>query len=256
MGAQPVFALNIVEFPVKTLPLSILEEILKGGSDKTQEAGVSIAGGHSVEDNAPKYGMAVTGFIDPLKLITNKGAKPGDVLFLTKPLGIGILTTALDRGLAGREVEQEIYKIMAHLNRGAAEAMVAVGVHACTDVTGFGLLGHLYEMMSASKLSAQIVVDHVPVLAEAKKQVKSGAIPAGTHNNFRYLLNKVKTEKEISHDSMMLLCDAQTSGGLLIAVQEEKADQLQAELIKAGCLVAAVIGKVTEQKEKAIELLS
>jgi selenide,water dikinase len=256
MGAKPVYALNIVEFPVKSLPLSILEEILKGGADKALEAGVSIAGGHSVEDNAPKYGMAVTGLVDPTKLVRKKGANPGDVLFLTKPLGTGILTTAIDRGLAGAETEQEIYHIMAYLNKGAAEAMLAIGVNACTDVTGFGLLGHLAEMLTAGNVSAKINFNKTPLIAGVRSMAKAGAIPAGTHNNYRYLRDKVNWKAGIFQEEVMLLCDAQTAGGLLIAVAEEKAGRLQAALAKADCLVAAEIGVVTKQKEKVIEVLS
>lgn len=256
MGAKPVYALNIVEFPVKSLPLSILEEILKGGADKALEAGVSVAGGHSIEDNAPKYGMSVTGFADPTKLVRKKGAKPGDVLFLTKPLGTGVLTTAIDRGLTGADTEAEIYKIMAHLNKGAADAMLSVGVNACTDVTGFGLLGHLTEMLSASDVSAQIYLTKVPFINGAKEMADEGAIPAGTHNNYRHIRNMVKWEKFKNQEDMMLLCDAQTSGGLLISVPQDKADSLKAALLNEGCLAAAEIGMITEKKEKRVELLS
>jgi len=256
MGAKPIYALNIVEFPVKSLPLSILQEILRGGADKALEAGVSIAGGHSIEDNAPKYGMAVTGFVDPTKLVKKSGAQPGDVLFLTKPLGTGILTTAIDRGLTGAETEQEIYKIMAHLNKGAAEAMMEVGVHACTDVTGFGLLGHLIEMMNGSNTSAQVFLNRVPLIQGARELAKTGAIPAGTHNNYRYIRNNVKWEGHDKKEDIMLLCDAQTAGGLLIAVSQEKADQLKAALVKAGCLAAEEIGRVAEKEEKAIKVLA
>lgn len=255
MGAKPVYALNIVEFPVKSLPLSILEEILKGGADKAAEAGVSIAGGHSIEDNAPKYGMAVTGFVDPSDIVTKKGAKPGDILFLTKPLGTGVLSTAVDRGIAGSETEQEIYKIMAQLNKGAAEAMLKVGVSACTDVTGFGLLGHLTEMLNASKVSAQINLGEIPLITGARESAQKGAIPAGTHNNYRYLRKMVDWERVTSQEDRMLLCDAQTSGGLLIAVSPEKADRLRTALLEHGCLKAAEVGVITERKEKAAEIL-
>jgi selenide,water dikinase len=256
VGAKPVFALNVVEFPVKSLPLSILEEILKGGADKALEAGVSIAGGHSIECNAPKYGMAVTGFVEPTKLVKKKGAKPGDVLFLTKPLGTGILTTAIDRGLAGTDTEQELYQIMAHLNRDAAEAMQIVGVHACTDITGFGLLGHLAEMLTAGGVAARISLSKIPLITGAKELAKEGAIPAGTHNNYRFIRNNVKWESVKSQEDMMLLCDAQTSGGLLIAVAQEKADKLRDALVQGGCLVTAEIGVITDQKEKLIEIVS
>lgn len=256
MGAKPIFALNIVGFPVKSLPLSILEEILKGGADKAAEAGVSIAGGHSVEDNAPKYGMAVTGLVDPSKVVRKKGARPGDLLILTKPLGTGIITTALDRGLAGAEMESKVYEIMAHLNKGASEAMIDVGVHACTDITGFGLLGHLHEMLIASNVSAQIFLDQVPVIPEARELVKTGTVPGGTHNNYRFLRENIKWKGEFSEEDMMLLCDAQTSGGLLMAVPQEKGEQLKAALTKAGCLVVAELGLVTEKQDKVLEVFS
>lgn len=254
MGAKPAYALNIVEFPVKSLPLSILQEILKGGTDKALEAGVTIAGGHSVEDNAPKYGMAVTGFVNPAQMVRKSGSQKGDALFLTKPLGIGILTTAIDRGLTGSETEQEIYNIMAHLNKGASEAMIEVGVHACTDITGFGLLGHLREMMNGSNTSAQVFLNKIPLIEGAKELAKAGAIPAGTHNNYRYIRNNVKWERHSSKEEEMLLCDAQTAGGLLIAVSQEKAEQLKTALMKAGCLVTAEIGRVIEKSERVIEV--
>lgn len=255
MGGKPIYALNIVEFPVKSLPLSILEEILKGGADKALEAGVSVAGGHSVEDNAPKYGMTVTGLVDPMKIVRKKGARPGDILFLTKPLGTGIITSAIDRGLAGTEIEQEIYQIMAHLNKGASETMTSIGVHACTDVTGFGLLGHLYEMMASSQVSAQINLNKIPVIPGTRTLLKMGAIPLGIHNNYRYLRDKVIWQEDVSQEDKMLLCDPQTAGGLLMAVPQEKAGQLQAALLKAGCIVAAEIGMVMEKKEKLLEVV-
>ncbi len=255
MGGKPTYALNIVEFPVKSLPLSILEEILKGGADKALEAGVSVAGGHSIEDNAPKYGMTVTGLVDPMKIVRKKGARSGDILFLTKPLGTGIITSAIDRGLAESEIEEEIYRIMAHLNKDASEAMMSVGVHACTDVTGFGLLGHLYEMMASSQVSAQININKIPLITETRSLLKMGAVPPGTHNNYRYLRDKTIWKKEISQEDIMLLCDPQTSGGLLIAVSQEKADQLQTALLEAGCIVASEIGLVTEKREKSIEVV-
>lgn len=263
MGAKPIYALNIVEFPVKTLPLSILEEILRGGADKALEAGVNIAGGHSIEDNAPKYGLTVTGLVDPTKIVGKKGACPGDILFLTKPLGTGIITSTIDPGLVGSEIEQEIYEIMAHLNKGASETMTSIGVHACTDITGFGLLGRLYEMMTSSQVSAQINLDKISLISEVRKLLKMGAVSSGTHNNYPYLREKIIWQEGVSQEDIMLLCDAQTSGGLLIAVPQEKASQFQYALLEAGCLVAAEtgclvaaeIGLVTEKKEKFIELV-
>jgi len=254
MGAKPVFALNIVGYPVKSLPLSILEEILKGGADKAGEAGASIAGGHSVDDNAPKYGMAVTGFVDPAKIIRKKGARPGDALILTKPLGTGIITTAIDRGLAGSEVESQVYEIMAHLNKGASDAMLEIGVHACTDVTGFGLLGHLYEMLTVSGCSAKLFLNEVPIIPEARKFIKTGAVPAGTHSNYRFIREHTNWKGGITEESKLVLCDAQTSGGLLMAVPEEKAEKLVLSLTEKGCLAAVKIGVVTEKKEKLLTI--
>jgi len=256
MGAKPVFALNIVGYPVKSLPLSILEEILKGGADKAGEAGASIAGGHSVDDNAPKYGMAVTGFVDPAKIIRKKGARPGDALILTKPLGTGIITTAIDRGLAGSEVESQVYEIMAHLNKGASDAMLEIGVHACTDVTGFGLLGHLYEMLTVSGCSAKLFLNEVPIIPEARKFIKTGAVPAGTHSNYRFIREHTNWKGGITEESKLVLCDAQTSGGLLMAVPEEKAEKLVLSLTEKGCLAAVKIGVVTEKKEKTLIIFS
>jgi len=254
MGAEPVFALNIVCFPVKSLPLNILEEILKGGADVAAQAGVTIAGGHSVEDNAPKYGMAVTGTADPAKLLFKKGAQPGDKLFITKPLGSGIITTAIDRDLAGEGLIEKIYGVMVELNRGAAIAMLETGVNACTDVSGFGLLGHLYEMMAASGAAVKIYTGSVPVIDEVWDLVRSGVVPGGTHNNCRYLAGKVHSDK-VPSETRTVLCDSQTSGGLLISVSPEKAGKLEEALKKEGCLAAACIGEIIEGPPGTIELL-
>lgn len=244
MGATPFAAQNIVGFPVKSLPLSILEEVLRGGAAVTAEAGVTVAGGHSIDDNTPKYGMVVTGTANPAQLVYKKGALAGDVLFLTKPLGSGIITTALEREMAGVELEEKIYKVMVHLNRGAANAMIEAGVHACTDITGFGLLGHLHEMLVASNVVAEIQLTKVPVLDEAWDLARAGAVPAGSHNNYRYLISKVKWDEGVRQEARLILCDAQTSGGLLIAVSPDKADQLQELLAKEACLATKPIGKV------------
>lgn len=254
MGAEPVFALNIVCFPVKSLPVYILQEVLRGGADIAARAGVTIAGGHSVEDNAPKYGMVVTGTADPAKLLYKKGARPGDKLFITKPLGSGIITTAIDRDLAGEELISKVYNLMVELNCGAARAMLEVGVNACTDVSGFGFLGHLYEMMTASGTAAKIFTGSVPVLDEVWDLVRSGIVPGGTHNNCRYLVDKVRSDK-VSPETRTVLCDSQTSGGLLIAVSREKADRLKELLNKEGCLAAECIGEVTDGPVGTVELL-
>lgn len=244
MGGTPFAAQNIVGFPVKSLPLSILEEVLRGGAQVATEAGVTVAGGHSIDDNTPKYGMVVTGTADPAQLVYKNGARPGDILFLTKPLSSGIITTALEREMAGTELEEKIYQVMVHLNRGAAKAMLEVGVHACTDITGFGLLGHLQEMLVASNAAAEIQLNKVPVLAETWDLARAGAVPAGSHNNFRFLSPMVKWDKGVSQEARLILSDAQTSGGLLIAVSPDKADMLQEHLAKETCLTTKPIGEV------------
>lgn len=244
MGATPLMAQNIVGFPVKSLPLNILKEILRGGAAVANDAGVTVAGGHSVDDNTPKYGMVVTGMVNPAQLTCKKGALPGDILFLTKPLGSGIITTALDREMAGKELETKIYQVMVHLNQGAARAMSDVGVNACTDITGFGLLGHLHEMLLASNAAANIQLSKVPILEDTWDLARAGVVSVGSHNNYRYLMPKIKWSEEVSQEARLILCDAQTSGGLLIAVSPNKADRLHELLAKEGCLANNAIGKV------------
>ena len=245
MGARPLFALNLVSYPVRTLPLGHLEAILAGGAEKAAEAGVLILGGHSVDDPTPKYGLAVTGVVDPGRVVRKSGARPGDRLILTKPLGIGVLTTAIDHGLAGREAEGRVLPVMAELNRAAAEAMQAVGAHACTDVTGFGLLGHLRELAQQSGAAARVSLGQVPVLEGAADLLREGAVSLGTQNNYRHLRDRIAWGAGVSQEERLLLCDAQTSGGLLIAASPDTADPLLAALSAAGCR-AAEIGEVTE----------
>ena len=244
MGAKPVLALNIVGFPAKTLPLSVLGEILRGGADKAAEAGVSIVGGHSIDDNEPKYGLAVTGFVHPDKLVTNAGAKPDDALILTKPLGIGIITTGIDRQMVDQATLERVTSVMSELNRAAADAMVKVGVNACTDITGFGLLGHLREMAAASGVGAEVVLEKVPVLPEAWELVEKGIVPEGTQNNHRYLEDYVNWQ-DLRREEQLVLCDAQTSGGLLIAVPQERKSSLLETLVTSG-VVAAEIGRIVK----------
>ena len=229
-------------FPAKTFPLHILGEILRGGAEKAAEAGVLVAGGHSLDDGEPKYGMAVTGLVHPDRVVTNAGAKDGDLLFLTKPLGIGLITTAIDRRLADSETIRRAVAVMSTLNRAASEAMLKVGVDACTDVTGFGLLGHLHEMALASGLSAEVELERAPVLEEAWELARRGIVPDGTHNNRHYLEGKVLWE-EISREEQLVLCDAQTSGGLLIACSSEREAELAREMERAG-VSAAIVGRM------------
>jgi selenide,water dikinase len=247
MGARPLLALNLVGFPVKTLPLSLLGEMLRGGADKVREAGAWLVGGHSIEDYEPKYGLVTTGLVHPERLVRNSVAQPGDHLVLTKPLGIGIITTGIDRGLVNEDVITRATTVMTTLNQGAAEAMSQVGVHAATDVTGFGLLGHLHEMLVASGVGARIWLDQVPVLEAAWDLVARNCVPEGSHNNARYLHDVVDWAPDVSPEARLLLYDAQTSGGLLLAVPPERTDALLAALAAARTPTAAVIGEVTEE---------
>ena len=245
MGATPIFGLNIVGFPSNRLPLSVLEEILRGAQDKAQEAGISILGGHTVDDNEPKFGMAVTGLVAPDKVIRNSTGQPGDALILTKPLGLGILTTALKQGLIGGEIEQRLIEIMASLNKTAAECMAAFPVNACTDVTGFGLLGHLHEMTAGAGVDAQVDFEAVPIILEARQMAEMDVVPGGTLNNLAYVAPHVDFNPTLSRIDQLLLADAQTSGGLLISLPEDRAAELLETLQNKG-IQAARIGALTQ----------
>jgi cysteine desulfurase len=252
MGGKPLFALSIVGFPEKRLPLQVLEEILKGAHDKAKEAGISILGGHTVEDNEPKFGLVVTGIVDPDKVLTNDKAKAGDAIILTKPIGLGIIATAIKRGMASAELAHKAIKVMSTLNRDAAEAMLQVGANACTDVTGFGLLGHLKEMTRASKVDAVIYASKVPVIEEAWDHANAGAIPGGTLSNLDFVTDTVKWDESISRTQRLILCDAQTSGGLIIALPAGKKNQLLKTLKKGGITDSVEIGEFTSQGEGRI----
>ena len=244
MGARPVTALNLAAFPVRSLPLGILEEILRGAAETVAEAGATVVGGHTIDDPDPKFGLAVTGLAHPDRIVRKAGGRPGDALILTKPLGTGILTTALDRRLIGEEDLREAVETMRILNRAAAEAMVEVGVHACTDITGFGLLGHLHELAEASGVSARLSLDHIPVLPGVWDLAKRDSVPGGSRNNQRYLMEYVTWGEGIKPDEQVVLCDAQTSGGLLMALPPAWRSTLVTALRKRGIL-AADIGKLT-----------
>ncbi len=248
MGARPLLALNIVGFPIQTLPLSTLSEILRGGSDKVKEAGALLVGGHSIDDAEPKYGLVVTGVIHPEDVVKNVGARPGDLLFLTKPLGMGIISTAIKREKVSEQTIRTAVEIMSTLNRSAAEAMLEVGVHACTDVTGFGLLGHLYGMTRGSRVGARLSLARIPILPEVFPLAESGLVPGGTQRNMAYLTDQkaVTWHPTITEIQKTVLADAQTSGGLLIAVSPEKGDALQKRLEKAKTPATAQIGEFIE----------
>ena len=254
MGARPLFALNIVGFPDKRLPLSVLKEILRGALEKAGEAGISIIGGHTVEDTEPKFGLAVTGIVHPDHVISNSGALPGDALVLTKPLGVGIISTAVKSGLADEIIAQEASELMATLNRAACEAMLEVGVNACTDITGFGLLGHLHEMAAGSHVDVTLSASAVPTLSAAWDLAGAGSVPGGTLNNLTFVSNHVTFVPKISRVEQLILADAQTSGGLLISLPEDRVDVLLAALHMKGVQAAARIGQVTAKGEGQIEV--
>ena len=245
-GGRPLLALNIAGFPRK-LPLDILAEILRGGAEKAAEAAVLIVGGHTIDDPEPKYGLAVTGLVHPKKFVSNAGARPGDVLYLTKPLGIGVITTGIKQEKTPPEVAVEAIRVMNTLNRAASEAMQEVGVHAATDITGFGLLGHLHEMVAASGVGARISARAVPVLGGAPELAAAGAIAGGTTRNLEWLADKVRWAPAIDGTTRILLADAQTSGGLLIAVAPERAQTLEEALRVRGVATVARIGQVVQR---------
>jgi selenide,water dikinase len=246
MGGTPLSALNLVGFPSETLDAEVLVRILEGGADKAREAGIEIVGGHTIQTDEPLYGLAVTGTVHPERVLTNAGARPGDVLVLTKPLGLGIVTTAAKRDEDDEGAIAEAILLMKTLNRGACDAMLETeGVHAVTDVTGFGLLGHLRNVVVASGVGATIWLDRVPFLAAARRYVARGIAPGGTHANARFLAAHVDVEDGIGKDDSLLLADAQTSGGLLIAVRAEAASRLVAALESRHVPVARVIGEVS-----------
>jgi cysteine desulfurase len=254
MGARPVFALNIVGFPSSRLPLAVLEEILRGAQDKAAEAGISILGGHTVDDNEPKFGMAVTGLVAPDKVLRNSTAQPGDALILTKPLGLGILTTALKRGMIDKALESKLIHIMSQLNKTAAEVMAQFQVNACTDVTGFGLLGHLHEMTHGSGVDARIEFDDVPVIDKAREMAAMDVIPGGTLNNLSFVTPYVDFDPNLTRLDRILLADAQTSGGLLISLPDKETDHLLQEL-NAHRVTAARIGTISEYGSGRIKVM-
>ncbi len=243
MGATPLTALNIAAFPVDDLDLEILARILEGGAAVAKEAGIAILGGHTIKDTEPKYGMAVTGTIHPDKIVTNAGARPGDTLLLTKPLGTGILSTALKRGLIDDAGIASAVNWMARLNAKASAAMIAVGVHAATDVTGFGLLGHAGEMARGSGVRIELYASRVPFHDRALELIDSGCVPGGTRDNAQEHANFTDFAEDVTESLRIGLSDATTSGGLLIAVDRARADELVGLLTASGDL-GARIGEV------------
>ncbi len=244
MGATPLIALNLVGWPRDKLPLELLGDVLRGGQDVAREAGAFVLGGHSVDDPEPKYGMVAIGEVHPARIVTNAGARPGDALVLTKPIGTGILTTALKRDLLTAADLAPAVAVMTTLNAGAARALRAVDVHAATDVTGFGLLGHLHSLLTASGAAAEVQAAAVPLLARARELAERGAIPGGTRRNLESLSGAVEFAAGIDETTRLLLADAQTSGGLLIALPEPQVQALRAALQRERAPAAAQIGRV------------
>ena len=253
MGATPILGLAIAAFPTNALPLDVLQEILRGGSEKAAEAGFPIAGGHTIIDDVPKYGLAVTGIVSVSKLVRNSTAKVGDAIVLTKPIGNGILISAY-RALSARRFRRtaapsldEAIQWMMMLNRDAAGVMMDVGVNAATDVTGYGLIGHLLEMCEGSGTGAEVRASAVPVLPNARESLARGFRPAGTLRNVEAFRRRV--DVRVPESEMILMCDAQTSGGLLLAVAPDKLAALEARMRQSG-LFYATIGTMTEQSGK------
>ncbi len=244
MGAKPVCALNVVAFPQGCLPLSVLQDILRGGMAKMSEAEAPVIGGHTIDDKEPKYGLAVTGVVHPDRILRNAGARPGDRLILTKPIGSGVITTAAKNDEAPASALDAAIAVMTTLNRSAAETAARFAVHACTDVTGFGLLGHLREMVAASGVNARVRAADVPVIDGAEDAARADSFPGGSRRNKLAVADAVRWSDDLEEWQRLLLCDAQTSGGLLLSVTESDAEPLLDALLGRG-VDAAEIGEVT-----------
>jgi selenide,water dikinase len=253
MGGIPKTAMNLVAFPIKDMDISVLRQIIQGGLDKMKEAGVVLIGGHSVEDKELKYGLSVTGFIHPDRILTKKSLKQGDRLILTKPLGTGIINTAIKGGLASAEIIETVTRLMATLNRDAARIMNDYPVHACTDITGFGLLGHLAEMIIDSPFGITLASKSIPIIPGTLDYAGMGLVPAGAYKNREFRECMVDFSPSVDRLVQDVLFDPQTSGGLLICVERDRADELLRELKKKDIKDAAIIGEVsTESKERII----
>jgi selenide, water dikinase len=255
MGGRPVSALNIVCWPQTGLPREMLAEVLRGGSEKAREAGVVVVGGHSVADEEVKFGMAVTGVIDPRRIVRNVGARVGDALVLTKALGTGVLMTAFKRDALNPEHYTSAVNSMVQLNADAATIMLNHEVHAATDVTGFGLLGHAFKMADGSNVTLVFEESDLPLLQGALEQVRAGMIPGGGTRNREYYAPHVKVSDEVSEEMVALAFDPQTSGGLLISVPESQSVAMLAELHKTECTDAAIVGRVEPRGDLPLELV-
>ena len=255
MGGKPLTAMNLVCFPSNSMDISVLGDILRGGLDKMTEANVVLVGGHSIDDTELKYGLSVTGVIHPDKLITNGGACSGDKLILTKPLGTGIISTALKAGVVSKKTTANITRSMLALNARSSELMQEVGVHACTDITGFGFIGHVVQMAQNSKVGIKVDIDSIPIFPETVELAKRGFLPGGLKRNWEFYSACVKIGNDVPEHVQEILFDPQTSGGLLISLAGVKAKRLLLSLKKAGIEEAAIVGEVVS-KPKGIVIVS
>ncbi|OQX74986.1 MAG: selenide, water dikinase SelD [Bacteroidetes bacterium 4484_249] len=253
MGGQVLTALNLVLFPAN-IPMSVLKDILRGGHDKVAEAGGVIVGGHTIADDIPKYGLAVTGWVHPDKVITNAGAKPGDVLILTKPIGTGAIISAQKINLAEKETYDQAIETMKLLNKRASEIMSKYSVKCATDITGFGLLGHALKMATGSDVSIRINADSVPAIDKVLDLIDLGCIPGAAFRNLEYVENDCSFDKSVDYNHKMLLLDAQTSGGLFISSPRQHADNILKELKDSDYPESAIIGEVTDKTEKYVNI--
>ena len=255
MGARPLFALNLIGFPRRLLGAGLLEEIVRGGGEIAREAGIGIVGGHSIDDPEPKFGLCVIGDVDPARMVRNSGARAGDLLVLTKPLGTGVITTAAKAEAAPAKVLRTAIAMMTTLNRAAAHAMLGVGARAATDVTGFGLLGHLHGMLRASGVAARVHASAVPLLPGARELADRGHIPGGTRRNREDISDIVTWASAVPAVLRVLLSDAQTSGGLLIAAPPDRALELVEQLRPGNAWPASIIGEITAGAAGSIEVV-
>ena len=252
MGGKPLTAMNILCYPLKSLDRDILVEILRGGADKVNEAGAALVGGHTLQDNEIKYGLSVTGIIHPDKVVTNAGAGAGDVLVLTKPLGTGLIISAIKANKVFGEHISLATNSMVSLNKAAAEAMLEVGVSACTDITGFGLIGHAYELAEASKVTLSFFAERIPIFDGCERYVKMGLIPGVSKLSKKYLKDAVRIDPEVREDLVDIMFDAQTSGGLLISLPKGKVELLCTKLREKGVMTAEIIGEVHKRRDVSI----
>jgi len=254
MGGKPVLALNIMMFPASILPMEDYANILRGGFDKAMEAGTRIIGGHTIDDTPPKYGLAVVGYVHPQKVITNAGARPGDLLILTKPVGTGVIMAAQRLGMAEEEDIAEAKRLMKLLNKSGAEVMIRFGVKGATDITGFGLAGHCLKMAKASKVTITLNMKSVPLIGKTYDLIDEGCIPGASFRNLDYAEKNIDFARDLDPNLKMAAFDAQTSGGLLMCIEEDKAKLLLSELRSVGLTMASIVGKVTALEEKDLGL--